>query len=143
MLRPEDIVGRDDAVLEDLLIVVDVVQEEVERRDALDQPLLDPPPLAVGNDPRHQIKGEDALGSLIVIVDREGDAASHEGQIDRRLLPTVLRLIKDLEPLGDPSVVRPHGRLVGEHFVKEVFGFVAVDEHGGGGGERERLKADL
>lgn len=133
MLRPEDVVWRDDPVLEDFLIVVDVVQEEIERRDALDQSLLDRLPLAVGNDARHQVEREDALGSLIVVVDREGDAPAHEGQVDCRLLPFVLGLVEMTEMVGDTRVVGSHGTRFVEHLVAKIAAVVGLQGHGKSG----------
>jgi len=62
MLRPENVVGRDDAILEDLLVMVDVVQEEIERGDALDEAFFHPLPFVAGNDSGDEIEGKDALG---------------------------------------------------------------------------------
>jgi len=45
----EDLLGRDVTGAEDLLIVVNVVQEPVERGHALHQTLLHDPPLVVRN----------------------------------------------------------------------------------------------
>ena len=130
MFCSQNIVGRDDPILEDLLVMINIVKEVIQRSDALDKTFLDHLPLAVGNDPRHQIEGEDPLGPLIVVVDGEGDPASHEGEIHGRLLAPVFRLVKQLEAISDFAVVGPHRRLVGEHFVKKVFWFVSVEEHG-------------
>src|SRR6185503_12629152 len=63
-----DLLG-DDTVLDDLLAVVDVVDELVERVDALLQPALDPVPLLRRDDARHEIEGEGALGAGRVAVD--------------------------------------------------------------------------
>ena len=126
MLRAEDVVGRDDAVLEDLLLVVDVVQEEIERGDALDQSLFDGLPFGVGNDARHEVEREDPLGPLIVIVDREGDATPHEGQVDRSLLPLVLCLVEMFQVLGDSSIVGADGPRFIEHLVTKITAVVSL-----------------
>jgi len=134
MLRPEDVVGRDDAVPEDLLAVVDVVQEKIERGDALDQPPLDRPPLAVRDDARRQVEREDALRPPVVVVDREGDAPAHESQIDGGLLSPVLGLVEVPEVLGDARVVGANGSRFVEHLVAEVTAVVSFQEHGKGRG---------
>ena len=41
----EDQIGRNDAVLQDLLVVVDIVQEQVQRGYALDHAGFDMPPI--------------------------------------------------------------------------------------------------
>jgi hypothetical protein len=43
-----DLLGRDDAGLDDVLLVIDVVDEHVQRLDALDQPGLQLLPFAPG-----------------------------------------------------------------------------------------------
>src|SRR5205085_6145515 len=73
-----DHVRRDGPVLEDLLLVIDIVDEAVERVDALLEAALDVVPLGGADDARDQVEGEDALGALIVAVDVEGDAELQE-----------------------------------------------------------------
>src|SRR5580704_15275728 len=47
--------ARDDAVGEDVALVVHVAQKQIERGDALGQAALDKGPLAVGDDARQQV----------------------------------------------------------------------------------------
>src|SRR6186997_909644 len=68
MLRALDYLLGNDAVLQDPLLVVEVLQEEVQSGDSLDQPALDVLPLTGRYDARDRVEREDALGSLIVIV---------------------------------------------------------------------------
>ena len=75
---------RDDAFLHDPLIVVDVVQEQIQRGDALDQSGLDVLPLSPRDDARQEIEGEDALGALVVVVDRKSDALVEKGLRSQR-----------------------------------------------------------
>ncbi|MDT4872097.1 hypothetical protein FQZ97_1072640 [compost metagenome] len=74
----QDLLGRNDAGLDDVLVVVDVVQEAVERGDALHQPLFHALPLVGGNDPGQQVERDQPLGAGAVLVlgavHREGDA---------------------------------------------------------------------
>ena len=63
-LRPEgrrgvDDLGGNDPVLDDLLLVIDVVDERVQRVDALLQPALDPCPLRGAHDARDEVERED------------------------------------------------------------------------------------
>jgi hypothetical protein len=107
------------------------MQEEIQSGDALDKALLDPLPFTVGNHSRHQIEGKNPLRPLIVVINREGNAATHEGEIDRCLLATVLSGIDGLKTIRYFLVVGAHCATLGEHFVKEVFGLVMIEEHGG------------
>ena len=69
-----DHVHRHHAILNDLAVVVDVAQEEVERNEALAQPLLDDRPLAACNDAGNQVVGENAFCALGAAVNGERDA---------------------------------------------------------------------
>ena len=61
-----DQLARDDPVGQGAAWRVDVLQEEVQRQDALRQAALDGLPLGVGQDARHQVIGEDALGAILL-----------------------------------------------------------------------------
>ena len=70
---------RDHSLLHDSLIVVDVVQKEIQRAQALFQPPLEQAPLVSRDDARHKIERHDALGALIAAVNREGDSLVEVG----------------------------------------------------------------
>lgn len=57
------------------MLAVDVVEEQVERANALAQPGLDVSPFVGRDDPRHQVEGEGALAISSFGSHREGDAA--------------------------------------------------------------------
>ena len=59
----EHLLGRDDARLQDLLAVVDVVEEAVQRRDPLAQPPLQLAPLVRRDDARDQVERDQPLGA--------------------------------------------------------------------------------
>ena len=63
---------------EDLLAVVDVVEEGVERLHALLDALRQPAPFGAGDDARHDVEGDQPLGRLRLAVDGEGDAGLAE-----------------------------------------------------------------
>ena len=66
--------ARDNAVLEDLALVVNVVKEHVQRADALDHAGLDLLPFRRCEYARDQVEGQDAVDRGRVRIDREGDA---------------------------------------------------------------------
>src|SRR5262249_37263725 len=75
-LRPEarggpDNLGRYDTVLDDRLPVIHVVDEQIERADALVQAAFDDGPFSGRDDARHEIEGKDPLGAGAVAVDVE------------------------------------------------------------------------
>ena len=69
--RRQDEVFRHDAVLEDALGVINVVNEQVERLDALLQAVLDGGPVRRADDAGQDVKRKDALGARFVAVHRE------------------------------------------------------------------------
>ena len=80
-----DQVARHDPFGEDAAVVVDVLQEEIERVDALRQTALEVLPLRAGQHARQQIVREDPLRALVVAVHREGDALVEERAVGREL----------------------------------------------------------
>ena len=76
---------RHDAIRENLSAVVNVLQEQVQRRDSLGEPTFDFAPFVVGNDSGEEIIRKDALGALVVPVYREGDSLMQKREVGRLL----------------------------------------------------------
>ena len=76
---PLNHVPGDNAVFDDAGLVVDVVQEAVQRPQPLGQPGFQDPPLGPGDDAGDAVNGDDALLGLVVPVDHEGNAFLEEG----------------------------------------------------------------
>ncbi len=118
----QHLLGRHQPGLEDLLVVVDVVQEAIQRGHALTQPFLHVFPLVTGDDARNQVEGDQPLGAGAVLVfgavDGEGDADAAEDHL--RLVATVahqfLRL--RLQPAFVGAVVVPHLAAADAHFIE-------------------------
>ncbi len=66
--------GRHDAVLQDLLAVVEVVQEQIERAHPLHDAGLEHPPFPRRDDTRHRIEGQDSVDRIRLGVNCERDA---------------------------------------------------------------------
>jgi hypothetical protein len=81
VLAGVDEVAGNDAVSEDASFVVDVLEEEVERGDALGETALDRLPFGAGDDARDEIVGEDLFGAFVASVDGEGDALIEEAEV--------------------------------------------------------------
>ena len=81
----QDLIGRNDAGTDDVLIVVDVVDEAVQGGDPLDQAFFHRLPFVRRDDARNQVKGDQALGACTVFVlgaiDRKGDADAAEDHL--------------------------------------------------------------
>ena len=71
---PENAVLRQDSCLQDGVIVIDVVQEQVQRTHALLEALLQRAPLRRRNDARNDVERDEALGAAILTVNRKSDA---------------------------------------------------------------------
>ena len=69
---------------------VEVVEEAVERRHALDEAALDRRPFLGGNDARHQVHRPHPLDARGLAVDREGDAETPEDRVAQALAPAEL-----------------------------------------------------
>jgi hypothetical protein len=118
----EDLVGRHDARLDDLLAVVDVVYEAVERGHALHQALFHAVPLVRGDDTGNQVERNEALGAGTVLVlgavHRKGDADAPEDHLGF-FTPRRHDLFGLLgKPAGVILIVGPDLAGRGVHFVK-------------------------
>ena len=100
-----DVVGRLDAVhlgsvgwieqhefrryqtsLEDLLVVIDVVEEDIDRLEPLDAALFHELPFGAVENAGNQIEGDQPLGRAALGIDREGDAEPAEKLLGGGLL---------------------------------------------------------
>jgi len=121
----EHVLGRHDAGLEDLLTVVDVVQEAVQRRHALRQALLHAGPFIAGDDARDQVEGDQPLGAGAVFVfgavDREGDADAAEDHLGFMATRRHLLGRAALQPAVEAAVMGPNRAGIDLHLVKSRF----------------------
>ena len=109
--------GRDHAGADDLGAMVDVPEEGVERPRPLLDPALEPPPLGLGEDPRHHVEGDQPLGVAALAVDREGDADAAEQRLGLVLLLGEGLGRGRLDPVEQALVGGPHPVAV-EHLVE-------------------------
>ena len=120
----EDELGRDEAGSEDLPVVVDVVEEEVERAHALLEPALDAFPLLGQDDPRDEIERHDLLDAARVLVHRERDATRLEAEVRGALPARDLVRGERFQLPRERGVVRAHDAGRREHLVPELAGVV-------------------
>jgi hypothetical protein len=69
------------AVLEDLLLTVDILKEKIEGYDALGEAGFDVGPFGLREDSGDKVEGKQALGASAVAIDSEGDALKKKRQI--------------------------------------------------------------
>ena len=125
----EDLLGGDQAGLEDVLPVVDVVDEAVERRDPLGQPLFHLRPLMGRNHAGNQVEGDQALGARAVFVlgaiHRESDADPAEDHLGLFAPGAHQAAFLARQPVSVDLVVRAYlcaaGEGTGVHFVEALF----------------------
>jgi len=96
----ENQIRRDDAVRQDLLLVIDVVEQEIERGDPLDNAALDLPPFLGRQHPRDRIEGQDAVDCAVRRIEREGDAVIVERLFGGGGAPPEIRDRQMAEPLA-------------------------------------------
>ena len=85
-LRAQHELLRNHAVLEDLLVVVDVVDEQIQRLEsAASSPCSIRAHSSAADDPRNDVEGKDLLRPLRVAVDAEGDPHAEQEALGSRL----------------------------------------------------------
>ena len=116
------------AVLEDPLRAVDVLQEQIQRDDALRQAALDAVPLRARQDARDEVEGEQPLGAEAVAVDGEGDALEQEREVGQAPALLELRRRHLRQLVEERHAVRPRLAAAGEHLVVERSGIVVAEQ---------------
>jgi hypothetical protein len=125
--RAYDLLG-DDAVLDDLAVVVDVVDEQVECPDALPEAALDGAPVLRLDDARDDVEGEDPFLPLVVAVDVEGDPEIEEGGFGSTLPAEQLPLRKRLDAPDEQRGARTRFRPPAEEgLVVVALGVVSLE----------------
>ena len=122
-LRPvlgivQDLLGRHNAGLDDVLVMIDVMNEHVERLDPLRQTSFELRPFGCGNDAGDDVEGDQALGAGIVAIHGKGDADAAEDQVG--FGPFAGNRLRRLfgEPGGEVAVVLAYRiRSIGVHLV--------------------------
>ena len=127
MFRALDHLARHDALLHDPLLVIEVVQEHIQRGDALHQPALDVLPLGARDDARDGIEGHDPLRALVVAIDGEGDALIEEGLRREAILPLDLRVGQFVETPEHRAAMRAHRAGRAEHLIEKIADLVVAE----------------
>ena len=113
---------RHEAGLDDLLVVIDVVEEDVDRLHPLDAAALHEFPFGPGENARDEIEGDQPLGRAAFGIDREGDAEPAEQLLRRRLLCHQGLDGEIVEQLGKVGVGRSHRAVGLAHLIKKSAG---------------------
>ena len=102
------LVGGDLAGLHDLLPVIDVVEEPVERLHALAHPARERVPLRARDDVGNDVERNQAFGARGLAVDRERDADAMEEEVRGVAVLRDARGRRLPQPFGERLVVRAH-----------------------------------
>ena len=117
LLVGQHLLGRDQPRAQNILLMIDVIEEGVERFHPLANAAVNALPLPGGYDPRHAIKRDQPLGSLILAVHVKGDADTVKKQFRLRFFLPDRELIGVAKPLPPGIIVRPLFTLRGQHLV--------------------------
>src|SRR6266568_2701945 len=124
-----DNLARHHPIAQDFLVMINVVNEQVQRVDALLETLLDPAPFGGRNNPRQNIEREDFFHSRLLPIHVEGDA-----HLQQRSFGCPLAIKDFVFRQGLQGVEQAARRCAwpcrrSEHFVEELADFVIVEAH--------------
>ena len=108
--------------LDDLLVVIDVVEEDVDRLHPLDAAPLDQVPFGAVEDARDQIEGDQPLGRAAFGIDGEGDAEPAEQLLSRVLLGDEGVDREIVEQAGERGIGVPDRAVGLAHLIEEFAG---------------------
>ena len=122
--------GHDAVVQHGALAGVEIVEEAVQRGDALNQTPFDEAPLVGRDDPGDQVHRPGALDALGLAVDGEGDAAAPEDRVAQQLAALEVARREAAQTLDQLAVVRARAAFGVEDLVEEGPALVAVEQVG-------------
>ena len=122
---------RDDAVVQDALVVVDIVDEHIQRAYTLFEPALQPIPILCTHHSRHHVEWQDALPAARVAVDVEGDAHEHQVALRRRLSALELAIVHRLYTLDQRPRLRARHAVGLHQLIVEALGLIVIEVHRG------------
>ena len=116
-----DVKLRDDAVLQNLLLVIDVVQEKVQRGDALRQAAFQNAPIPFAGMMRGtRSKGKILLRARRIAIDIERDALPQKRQVDRVAFVLEFGRIHRIEERVELAVMGPDHPLGIQHLIEKL-----------------------
>ena len=116
-IAEDEIVGHD-AGAQDFARTVDVLDEGVERIDALGQPFFQEPPFGASHDARDDVERDQPFLCIGLAVDREGDADTAEDQLGfaASVVEHVGRHLG--EPARELAIGRAYAAVLALHFIE-------------------------
>ena len=120
--------ARNHPVLQNLLLMVDVIDEQIQRADALRQPPFDPVPFVRTDDARNDVEGKDLLRTLRVAVDAEGDPHAKQHALGRQLAPSQFAGFQRVNLTNQQLGPRSWLAVFVDQFVKDPFRVVRAED---------------
>ena len=122
---------RNYSVFYDLLLVIDVVQEKIQRRDPLNQAAFKILPFLRRNDARHQVEGKNTLRAARVAIDVERNALAKKGEIDRVAFRMKILAAQTAKGRLQFLVMAENVAIAPKHFVEESIDGVTIQQRAG------------
>ena len=113
----QNLFGGDAPGLENLLVVIDVMQESVERPDPLAQAVGHALPFVRRNDARHDVEGNQALLAGILTIDGKSDSDTMKSDLSLAPLARNNFGRTGAQPLGVAAVILAHVAIGSIHFI--------------------------
>jgi len=127
--RREHDFRRHDAVLENLLVVVEVLDEMVQGGNPLLEAALNAAPLGGRHDARHKIERENLLHPGALAIDVESDAHLQERALGGSLPFQQLAVREVFDVVHQPPGRGARLPVIPEHFIEEITDFVTLKSH--------------
>src|SRR5579871_550540 len=116
MLSRQDVMRGDDAVLHDFLFVIDIVQEKIQCRDALNEPTLEKFPFLCWNDSRHEVERKNPLGAARIAIDVECYALTQKCEVNGIALGVKIIFSQAVEGRVELLVMAQNAPVAAKHF---------------------------
>ena len=136
----DDELGGHRAVVQDVLLVVDVVEEPIQCCDALNAATLDVRPIVTREDSRDHVEGQHPVDRIAVAVDGERDAEVVELAVARLCASLKRRDLHVAHPIADRVGVRGGVSAAAEHFAEESCAIVVGEKPFGTVGQRPSVR---
>jgi hypothetical protein len=118
----QHLVGRDLAGAQDVLLVVDVVDEVIQRLHALAQAGFEMAPFGRRDDARNDVERNQPLGAGVVPIDGERDTDAPEHQVGFRALVDETVGVLLGQPAAVGAITLPDGAIGSMHFIENLGG---------------------
>ena len=116
---------RQDAFAHHPTVMIQIVNQHVERGNSLPQPALQCSPLVAADDARYDVEGNNTLVPLRIAVHVERNAELHHGPVGRPLAADQVVRRNIADTLEERLAIRPRRAEGIEHFVKKAVGLIA------------------